>query len=1395
MAVILEKILAKKLVIKDIVPWLINGSYPNNRAGDVLKDTNLQATEFLSYFINSLRDQTNHLVCRGSATVSSPARTPSSLQKLKRAPSNKPQHRAGSKVNRTQLFAGDANTSGWSDKDFTPVSKRCQSDGNYSVSTPTPRSDGKPSRNVSMSGGDNSSRKKTPGSGSRKDDVLTLAQFMVTPDSQTRGRHRKSPFGDSSFDNTSSQKGSSNKRRSGGRGKQDGSGSKGHKWKQMDAKPPPIFDLESSSDFPPVGSPSKQNTPPTRRITPTALTSVRNGSSSSNSSRKTVFLAPVSSSGEGQKSVFDVSSNQQNAFNPPVSKRVEADKSADSTKSSLVEERELLKQERLRQRTQSESGAPSINALAQSPRGLPPQTPTKLLRSNSVSSMTDAVQPDVEKVLHQDKLDLIAELYASCLQESLVPNLAVELYFLIQLLTAKGSKLDEEDGIRSLDDDMEDVNYLSSIHNCVYFAASVLDRLIGLLSLLDRSTLRLLAENQVVSQFKPQLKSELEAVTSSCPASFGLQTAITSPMQVVPFLADTDNRQNFPSDASFHSFKKHRDSFYGFVRDWEENHSKPGWQMQDKLCHRIRELVRQMDVTNFTHFARLFQSQLVKMCQGDSSVIDSGDSQELSFIQHLKRTNPGKFKRLEDRFSTPASLGGPCPPPAFHGCQEFFRDFIVAADSFTFNQHLMDSFAAKITELNEIQLGVNDQMQTTPVIIDNEQRENFSSCLLALRVLAKFLGFLSFVPYQGGDKLPDTVKDNVLIMRNKTPPGVDVAGCLATADDHQRLILTLPWVVEYLSMMDTLAAQIHHYHQALSLLADIHKRISVQWSEALDNPVVNHNLVLILLLLGWLFENPALPADLHLTSNPVLERSHHGNKPGSDQCLDHLPLVDRHILYTCCPFLGDLRGLLSEANLGMSNRSTQVKKITPVAVDLPSTPVISENQIQAELEQNFFHTHSTSLKKSVEFVSGRVASNCIKFIDGSLVSRARLRVVRELGEVVASGSGKKKEAGSVSARAAEAGAKLSQETQALAREEAKRFVERKCRLALEVLLSCDTLESVLETASAISSRMALERTEKWISTQIPGALQQEVKSQLPKCLRAQTSLPKREGVAKKLPRKPESHDRAGLCPSAVIQHLKECILGVLTSSEAISVDSLHDTVSHVQSMIQSRQDLTPVAYQSIHQLTVELCVALATRYPQYLSASSPVTFPRKDAHEEVEDAGVNVEDTHVHLQGCRQKTRDLQKETTQYPNGSIQSLSNSDGDLMGNQCNIFSRTGESLKSTWDSSDARGLRDLPGEQCNSNVAHSAAKVEKGVGTSLHSEREAVVCVNGDHITAAGATVGDSAGAVDMATTLTRLTLLERLVSMWQEESSPKVPIEAFISGRTAWMISRNQDQVV
>ncbi|XP_011663041.2 codanin-1 isoform X2 [Strongylocentrotus purpuratus] len=1366
MAVILEHILSTKLSIQEVLEWSVEGKVENSGFADLLRDTKLQ-TEFLPFFINSLRDQTAHLVCRGSSAVSSPARTPSSLQKLKRANQTRPQRSGGSKVNRTQLFAADNSKSSWSDKDFTPVSRLTAVE--QSPHTPSSsKTNGRHGRNVSWSGGGgdagSSSRRKTPGSGSRKDESITLAQFLVTPESQSRGKGRKSPFEDSNCDSSSSHKSSSSRRRSGGKGKQTGQnesgGSKGqHKLKYIDK---PVFDLENAQEFPPMGVP-RTITP--RRITPTAVSS-----SSGGSRRVTTLLSPAPSC-QGQN-------QETNAFNPPVNQTAATKRDTHELKKSLENERELLKQEKMKQKNQPECSPFSQNALGQSPRGMSvlqspkgmtlAHTPTKLLRSNSVSSITEAILPDVEKVTGHDKLDLIAELYASFLQESLVPNLSVELYFLIQLLTAKGSKLDEDEGIHSLEEDIEDINYLSTIHNCVYFAASVLSRLVVVLSLLDKSTLRLLADNQVVSQFNPELKTRLEQVTNHCPTESGLQAAITSPMQVVPFLADTDNRQNFPSDTSFHSFKKQRDGFYSLIRDWEDNRSKPGWKMQEKLTHRIRDLMKHMDVTNYTHFSRLFQSQLIKMCQGDSSVVDSGDSQEFSFIQQLRRTNPGKFKRLEERFSTPASSGGPCPPPSFHGCQEFFRDFILATNSYIFNQHLTDSFATKLIELNDLQLPITDQVDMTSVV-DAEVRESFSSCLLALRVLSKFLGFLVFLPYQGDNNLPDIMKDNVIMMRSRASLPVDILGCLSASETNQRLILTLPWVVEYLSMIDGLASQIPVYYQTLSLLGDIHRRVSVQWSETPSN----HNSLLILLLLGWLFENPALPSNLHLTSGVSVERGSHNNKPGSDQSLDPLPLVDRLVLYTCCPFLGDLRGLLSEASMGVNNRNAPVKKITPVAVDAPQTAIITQHQIQVELEKNFFHIHSASLKKSVEFVSGRVASNCIKSIDGSLVSAARLQIPKLLTEVLVSSSSSKKEAGALTAKAKGVGEKLSLETAELARKEAKEFIKKKCRSALDVLLPCETSETVLDTACAITTRLALERTEKWITTQIPSALQQEVTLQLPKCLRAQsTQQMKKESTSRKIPDKPAMHDRQGACPSTVIQELKDGLHRILIGdTDGNTAEGICSSINNVHMMINNRQDLTPLAYQSIHQLTIELCVSLAMRQPTLLQTSVCTSPTISKGQRSI----VLPQDSNTHGKNCSSSLHNTENGKHQDKNliCSTQGVVE-DGE---EQCN-------NQESGLHSHLGRYGQEL---QCNTKGGQGTE--EGAFTTPVHKH-----AWNGDQgerdVTNAEQTEGD--------VTLHRSntdTLLERLMGLWRNVFSLSIPPGALLSARTAWMISHSHNPQV
>jgi len=55
--------------------------------------------------------------------------------------------------------------------------------------------------------------------------------------------------------------------------------------------------------------------------------------------------------------------------------------------------------------------------------------------------------------------------------------------------------------------------------------------------------------------------------------------------------------------------------------------------------------------------------------------------------------------RLQERLTAPSRMSGVCPRPSFPGPQEFFSDFIAAADSHSLNRHLSDAFLSKITEV------------------------------------------------------------------------------------------------------------------------------------------------------------------------------------------------------------------------------------------------------------------------------------------------------------------------------------------------------------------------------------------------------------------------------------------------------------------------------------------------------------------------------------------------------------------------------------------------------------------------------------------------------------------------------------------------------------------------
>lgn len=80
-------------------------------------------------------------------------------------------------------------------------------------------------------------------------------------------------------------------------------------------------------------------------------------------------------------------------------------------------------------------------------------------------------------------------------------------------------------------------------------------------------------------------------------------------------------------------------------------------------------------------------------------------------------------------------------------------------------------------------------------------------------------------------------------------PRINLYAHVCGAREQGRLVITVPWVVEYLSMIDQLAPQLDHIKTLLQLLLRLYRRSSSHFGSER-----NESHLLLLLHLGWLFE-------------------------------------------------------------------------------------------------------------------------------------------------------------------------------------------------------------------------------------------------------------------------------------------------------------------------------------------------------------------------------------------------------------------------------------------------------------------------------------------------------------------------------------------------------------
>lgn len=644
------------------------------------------------------------------------------------------------------------------------------------------------------------------------------------------------------------------------------------------------------------------------------------------------------------------------------------------------------------------------------------------------------VVPSPQCITEREKLDVLAAVYAALLNRGLIVNITVELFFLLQLLTVKqkASSVEEDGGME----------LLHSAHNCTHFAVAVLRDILLWLRFLDKPTLKLLSNVQHLMAFSPTLHSGI-VILYECVEP--VSRVWPSSIEGVAFDDSTDSREHFPCDSNFRAFRKQRDLFYSLFRDWQRHQFGSGETFAARFPHRVAEILHTCsDPCNLSHLARLVLGQLMTSCCGGLELDEEGNIDE-KFLLDLKSASPQKMEKLQERFLQPFKVGGPCPSHCFTGSQIFFYEFCKFATNSIFLQHFKDQCVMKIVEFER-----DNPFQDAEPPLSEDVRKAIVAAVYKFKLLGLFLGVVEFLPYGSSDGGPKKYKDEQQAVRNLRPLPLNIIGIVKVSVKTKQLAATLTWVANFLSMMDPIAKTLNAYKDVLRLLFSIYRSVTLlQESKATFFARV---------MLGWLFEVQSVQSDVfaHFSDDVLVQSEALGS------------FVDGCVIYMCCPYLGELRCILLEHLAGRKARFGEIRKITPVLADESDVKV----QLTAQLEENFFHIHPLSMRKTVDFVAERVSSN---------VSKA---LKREVQAAIASSRNILAQEGDTEADQEEQITKILLEVGDTTQKRAQELCQEHIGKLLPALLPPDTDHQVVKVCCTVSTRSATSKVQQWVTANV-----------------------------------------------------------------------------------------------------------------------------------------------------------------------------------------------------------------------------------------------------------------------------------------------------------------------
>jgi hypothetical protein len=244
-------------------------------------------------------------------------------------------------------------------------------------------------------------------------------------------------------------------------------------------------------------------------------------------------------------------------------------------------------------------------------------------------------------------------------------------------------------------------------------------------------------------------------------------------------------------------------------------------------------------------------------------------------------------------------------------------------------------------------------------------------------------------------------------------------------------VLTLPWVVEYCSMLDKITLKSGYYQNLLATVVHVYKVVlPVRAPLYQMDP---RNAFLLRLCSGWLFEKPFVPRELFFNDQArsrqfiqdLLKGDISKGAAGRSACLDESAVLSSGVLYACCPYLSELKRVLSQFKSGHkpeggvvnsnqlrlqlqeqeSRRGGRRKIELSSTVFEPTAGEMDGTDMNSLLEKQLFFNLPESAKRCVEFISSRYASSVIFIMENEVIKQEKegmsIRIMNKVSTALA----------------------------------------------------------------------------------------------------------------------------------------------------------------------------------------------------------------------------------------------------------------------------------------------------------------------------------------------------------------------------------------------------------